>query len=165
MSFVPVYLRVPLFHYCSNSIRSFFINTPWLSLNISQDFGKLLNLPGFSMSAFSLSFSGCLVGLKCLCSRIRCWLQLQYHPFCQCLQYCPTNSTCPEEMPENTFKKCGSKIDTCFYSLYTFYFGRSELSKYVPSMLCSCFLFKCMFIHLFLWEHCFGTGNFNIFDS
>lgn len=144
-SFVPCHLWVPLFHYCSGSIGSFFINTPWLSLNISQDFGKWLNLPGSSMSAFSLSFFGYLVGLKCLCSRIRCWLQSQYHQFCQCLQYCPTNSTSPE-MPENTLKKCSSKIDTCFYSLYTFYFGRSELCKCVQSMFCSCFLFK-IYVH------------------
>lgn len=107
-----------LFSYCSGCIRSFSINTPWLSLNISQDFGKSLNLPGSNMSAFSLSFSGSSVGLKCLCSRIRCSLQLQYHQFCRCLQCCPANSISPEEMPEKTLKKPSSKISTWFYYLY-----------------------------------------------
>nr|XP_027321967.2 transmembrane protein 231 isoform X2 [Anas platyrhynchos] len=88
------------------------IHYPEEVILISQDFGKSLNLPGSNMSAFSLSFSGSSVGLKCLCSRIRCSLQLQYHQFCRCLQCCPANSISPEEMPEKTLKKPSSKIST-----------------------------------------------------
>lgn len=94
------------------------------------------------MSASSLFFFGCSVGLRHFCSRIRCWLQFQYHRFCLYLQYYPTNSTSPEEMPENNLQKCHSKIVTRFYSLYTSYFTRSEFLSMFQICSCLCFLFK-----------------------